>query len=66
MFFTDSSDMKFGTFLQYVFHNMINEIGSKNTNKIVDNHFGTEGVLLLWLSTDFLYIFLGHGNACFL
>jgi len=29
MFFIDSSDVKFGTFLNYVFHNMINEIGSK-------------------------------------
>jgi len=28
MFFIDSSDIKFGTFLNCIFHNMINEIGS--------------------------------------
>jgi len=41
MFFIDSSDIKFATFLDYVFHNMINEISSRNTNRSVDNHFGT-------------------------
>jgi len=29
MLFIDSSDIKFGIFLNYVFHNAVNEIGSK-------------------------------------
>jgi len=44
MFFIDSSDIKFETFLNYVFINVIHEIGSKNCNKIVDNHFKMESV----------------------
>jgi len=30
MFFIDSSDIKFRTFLNYVFHNVVNETGAKN------------------------------------
>jgi len=29
MSFIDSSDIKFGTFFSYIFHNMVNEIESK-------------------------------------
>jgi len=47
MFFIYSSDIKFGTFLNYIFHIVVNKIGSKNINKIVNNHFGMEGVLFL-------------------
>jgi len=34
MFFIDSSDIKLETFLNYVFHNMINEIGSIKYQKL--------------------------------
>jgi len=45
MFFIDSSYIKFGAFLNYVFHNMVNEIGSKKYQHNVDYHFETEGVV---------------------
>jgi len=40
---------------------MINEIGSKNTNKIVDNHFGMEWVIDL----EGLLISFGHSTTRF-
>jgi len=43
MFFIDSSDIKFGTFLNYVFHNVINEIGSKKFQQNCGQLFPDEG-----------------------
>jgi len=45
MFFIDFSDIKIGTFLNYVFYNVLNEIGIKSLNKIVDDEFKTKGVI---------------------
>jgi len=53
MFFNDSSDMKFGTFLHYVFHNMINGIGSKKYQQNCGSLFPDRGSILFW-----------HENSC--
>jgi len=44
MFFIDSDNIKFEKLLNYAFHNMINEMASKDFNKTADTYFWTEGV----------------------
>jgi len=46
MFFIDSNDIWFGTFLGYVFHNMINEIGSKQYQQNCGHSFQDRGVIV--------------------
>jgi len=45
MFFIDSSDIKFGTFVNYVFHNMVTEIGIKKSQQHCRQSFWDGGSL---------------------
>jgi len=46
MFFINSNDIEFGTFLNYVFHNMINEIGSKKHQQNCGESFQDSGSII--------------------
>jgi len=46
MFFIDFSDIKFGTFLNYVFRNMVSEIGSKKYQQNCGQSFWDGGWIL--------------------
>jgi len=56
MFFIDSTDIKFGTFLNYVSRSMINEIGIKKSQQNCGQSFQGEGSIRLGNLTIVIYL----------